>query len=269
MKNTSRHPRVPFIRRAKAVATVASVAATAVLASTASPVLADPLQVRQGQTITISDCFETEFTVTPVNAGTTAVVRTVLPTTCRIDFTASSTYLGLVTVSSAVDTYQVLVVGTKAKASGSFTPVVAPGPCIVISANSVVSFGDVELGGGPTKGNVAPSLTGCAPSSVTQDVLIAATAASNGQTFLSVEDPTGCVLSCPPPAAGFYRVTAFSSSFFRVHVPASSPTPVLDNQAGDFSDESAELYINLPSTLDLTFVGSRFTFDVTFTAVVD
>jgi len=36
MKTTSRHPRVPFIRRAKAMAAVAVVAATAVLATTSS-----------------------------------------------------------------------------------------------------------------------------------------------------------------------------------------------------------------------------------------
>jgi hypothetical protein len=270
MNDTSRHPRVPFIRRAKAMAAVAIVATSAVLASAASPASADPLQVRQGQTITIvPDCVETEFTVTPANAGTTAVVRTLLPTpTCRIDFTASSTYSGLVTVRSVLDEVQLIVVGEAAKASGSFTPVIAPGPCILVTANSVVSFGDVELGGGATQGNVAPTLAGCAPSSVTQDVLIGATAASNGQTTLSVETPTGCVLFCPPPAEGSYRVRASSRSFFTL-VVGPSPALVLDNQAGDFSNESAELFVSLPSTLAPTSVGSLFTFGVTFTAVVD
>ena len=239
--------------------------------ATASPAQAVPLQVRQGQTVTIvPDCIETEFTVAPAIAGTTAVVNTLLPQpACRIDFTASSTYSGPVTVSSLVDTVQLIVVGEAAKASGSFTPVVAPGPCIVITANSVVSFGDVELGGGSTQGNVAPTLAGCAPSSVTQDVLIGATAASNGQTSLSVEEPTGCVLFCPPPAAGSYRVPRPVVPVFALVVSASSPALVLDNQAGDFSNESTELFVSLPSTLAPTFVGSLFTFDVTFTAITN
>jgi hypothetical protein len=264
-------PPVPSLHGAKALAAIAALATAMVVAFTASPALAVPLQVRQGQTVTIvGDCIETEFTVTPAIAGTTAVVNTLLPQPgCRIDFTASSTYSGPVTVSSLVDTVQLIVVGEAAKASGSFTPVVAPGPCILITANSVVSFGDVELGGGSTQGNVAPTLAGCAPSSVTQDVLIGATAASNGQTSLSVEEPTGCVLVCPPPAAGSYRVRASSSSVFSSVVSASSPALVLDNQAGDFSNESTELFVSLPSTLAPTFVGSLFTFDVTFTAITN
>jgi hypothetical protein len=242
-----------------------------VVAFTAAPALAVPLQVRQGETITIvSDCFETEFTVSPANAGTTAVVNTFFPQPgCRIDFTASSTYSGPATVSSLVDTVELIVVGTAANARGSFTPVAAPGPCIVITANSVVSFGDVELGGSAQEGNVAPTLAGCAPSSVTQDVLIGASAASNGQSTLLVEEPTGCVLFCPPPAAGTYRVNASSSTAVSLVVSGSSPSTVLDNQAGDFVNESTSLFVRMPSTLEPSFVGSLFTFDVTFTAVVD
>ena len=40
------------------------------------------------------------------------------------------------------------VEGTSANASGSFVPVAAPGPCIVITANRIVPFGDVTVGGG-------------------------------------------------------------------------------------------------------------------------
>lgn len=262
---------VPVLRRAKSLGAIAALATAMVVAFTASPAQAVPLQVRQGQTITVvPDCIETEFTVTPALAGATAVVNTLLPQpACRIDFTASLTYSGPVTVSSLVDTVQLIVVGEAAKASGSFTPVVAPGPCVVIAANSVVSFGDVELGGLSQQGNVAPTLAGCAPSGVTQDVLISAAAASNGQTSLSVEEPTGCVLLCPPPTADSYRVSASSSSVNRLVVSALSPTLVLDNQAGDFSNESAELFVRLPTTLAPTAVGSLFTFDVTFTAVID
>ena len=259
---------VPRVPRMKTAATIAAFSLAAVVAMTAAPALAAPQQVRQGETVTIvGDCIETEFTVDPVTAGATSVVNTVLPQpSCRIDFTASSTYSGPVTVSSLVDTVQLVVVGPAANARGSFTPVVAPGPCIVITANSVVSFGDVELGGDSQPGDVAPVLAGCAPSSVTQDVLIAATAASNNQTTLSVEQPTGCVVFCPPPAAGSFRVRAPTTSFPRVLV-STSPTPVLVNRAGDFAGESAELLVRMPTTLAPTFVGSLFTFGVVFTAV--
>ncbi|MFZ4810717.1 MAG: hypothetical protein ACOYL9_05175 [Ilumatobacteraceae bacterium] len=153
MKTTSRHPRVPFIRRAKAMAAVAVVA---VLATTAAPALAatpppapPPTPVRQGQTITLfqvitEECVDENFGVVPSAAG--IVTEAVDGIDCRIQFTASSTYFGPVTVSNSKRTVQLEVTNKNASIGATFTPKAAPGPCIQIVSGATVPLGEIEIG---------------------------------------------------------------------------------------------------------------------------
>jgi hypothetical protein len=169
-----------------------------------------------------------------------------------------------VPLGSAVTTIQVQ--GTSANASGSFVPVAAPGPCIVITANSVVSFGDVELGG-PFKDTPAPpNVGGCAPNSVRQDVLVQTSDATNGPATLTPAcagggaTPATCI-----PAEGFFAVGILDDQL----IVGPTPTAWLDGFTGNFGVRAPQLAVKMPITLAPTFVGSLFTFDVTFTAVVD
>jgi hypothetical protein len=173
MNDTSRHPRVPFIRRAKAMAAVAIVTTTAVLASAASPALAAtpppppaPTPVRQGQTITLfqvimEECVADYFGVVPSVAGT--VSTAVDGSDCRIRFTASSTYLGPVTVSDDdIRTVQLEVTNKNASIGATFTPKAAPGPCIQIVSGANIDFGDVTIGGRSVESQTETQVQSCA-----------------------------------------------------------------------------------------------------------
>ena len=148
MNHTSRHQRVPFIRRAKAMATVAVVAATAVLASTTSPAFADPIRVGQGETVIVPSPCSESFSVDPSIAGTVSPSNN-LEDDCRLLFTASPTYSGLVSLHSfdfqITYEYEVTSIGS-ASIGATFTPTAAPGPCLEIVSGATISFGNVTPG---------------------------------------------------------------------------------------------------------------------------
>ncbi len=207
--------------------------------------------------------------VRPPEAGTATFVP-VQPgvVIALVEFTASATFSGIATVSwsATLGTLgnTVQVQGPQATASGSFTPVAAPGPCIVITSNPVVSFGDVTIGGDFTSTPAPPSVAGCSPTSVRQDVLVQTSSATNGPATL---DPAcgGATPATCIPADGFFAVGIPGDAL----IVGPTPSLWLDARAGDFPDQAAGLAVRMPPTLAPTFVGSVFTFDVTFTAVID
>jgi hypothetical protein len=215
----------------------------------------------------------TQIRVTPPEAGTAF-----LPALrCNVNFTASRTYVGPVTIdivipgSVDVEIPRTVVrapanfVKPTASASGSFTPVAPPpppGPCILVTANPVVSFGDVTLGGPYRDGDVEPTVAGCAEPSVIQDVLIQASSATNGQTTLETDTSCATPVACAP-GEGLFTVALPDDGL----VIRSTPSFWLDERSGNFPDESAGLAVKMPETLAPTSVGSIFTFDVVFTAI--
>jgi hypothetical protein len=126
------------------MATVAVVAATAVLASTSSPAFADPSQVRQGETIIFSHC-ESNWVVIPSNAGTIDIDNS--GPTCQTIFRVSRTYLGPFEVSGGFASYFLEVTNDGSASIGAtFTPTAAPGPCLQIVSGDSVNFGDITPG---------------------------------------------------------------------------------------------------------------------------
>lgn len=245
-------------RLAAAVAAVLVTAATAV--GSGQPAAAAVLTVRQGASIIIGATSNTDpFSVSPPEAGTVSNPSWVGNAT----FTASATFQGSATVCKSGPTcVDVLVVGGTAAAQGSFVPVAAPGPCVLITANRIVPFGDVELGGPFTTSPAVPNVAGCAPTSVRQDVLVQTSDAFNGLVTLSPAcagvTPATCV-----PAEGFYALGILDDTL----IVGPTPTAWLDAAAGDFATRAPQLAVRMPSILAPTFVGSLFTFDVVFTAV--
>ena len=252
------------------VAAVACVAAFAGMLGGGTTVFAADFTVQQGGSIRFYSGTATNVILEPSDAGTVSVIPELpgVPFSAAIEFTASASYSGVATVrydsvqlgSGAATTIQ--VEGTSATASGSFVPVAAPGPCIVITANRIVPFGDVTVGGDYKDTSAPPSVFGCAPHSVTQDILVQATNAQNGAINLSV-DSCSQVATCAP-GEGTFSVAILDAPL----VVRSSPSLWLDARPGD-AGAAPQLAVKMPATLAPTFVGSLFTFDVIFTAVVD
>ncbi|HSM66216.1 MAG TPA: hypothetical protein VK860_07920 [Ilumatobacteraceae bacterium] len=254
------------IRTRLGAALAALLVTAAVVVGAGQPAAAADFTVIQGQALELPT-FPTGdemATVDPVAAGTVEIVPG------SATFFASTTFVGsaevcVLGVMGGCWTIQFAVDGDDtASAQGSFVPVAAPGPCILLTANQVVSFGDVTLGGPFQVGNAAPTVAGCAEPSVIQDVLIEASSATNGETTLQTDtsclDPVDC-----NPGEGFYAVALPDDGL----VIRSSPSLWLFSRDGDFPDESATLAVKMPATLAPTSLGSIFTFDVIFTAVVD
>jgi hypothetical protein len=196
MKTTSRHPRVPFIRRAKAMA---AVAVAAVLATTASPALAatpppppPATPVRQLQTITLfqvttEECVAGDFGVVPSAAG--IVTTAVDGSGCRIQFTANSTYLGPVTVSDDDNrTVQLEVTNKNASIGATFIPKAAPGPCIKITYGANVDFGQITIGVPVNDGTKDTGVESCALTNMALQASVSP-ATSGGVTMRPVASP--------------------------------------------------------------------------------
>jgi len=215
--------------------------------------------------------------VIPAQAGTVAIGAN----GCGVRFTAARTAFGNVQViieqpgpGAPTNSFERWIirapanfVNPTASASGSFTPVAPPpppGPCILDTANPVVAFGDVTLGGPYRNGNVAPTVAGCAAPEVEQDVLVQASSATNGSTTLDTDTSCLAPVNCDP-TEGFYSV-ALPEFVITVR---SVPGLWRNAQPGNFTDQAVALAVKMPATLAPTFVGSVFTFDVTFTAVID
>jgi len=198
-----------------------------------------------------------------------------------VTFKASASYLGLATVTisrgaGSPTTFELNVVGGTAAASGSFVPVAAPGPCLLVTVNPIVDFGEITLGspGSAFKTTPAPpNIAGCAVGNVVQDVLISASNAQNGPTSLGV-DGCGTFLACVAgvPGTGSYAVavpsvTRITGETQKNLMVASAPSTLLTDESGAFSTVAVGLGVKLPSQLDQGALGTIFTFDVTFTAV--
>lgn len=265
---TSAHP-VSRARRAIALCAIATFAAAANVAFAPSPASAAPLhQLRQGETITLGGCpgcTPSGVRVDPPQAGTASLVQP--GASGDVSFTAAADYLGtafVTTTGLGTVFYEVMVVGNAATASGSFTPVAAPGPCIVITSNPVVPFGDVTIGGDFASTPAPPSVAGCAPTTVRQDVLVQTSNATNGAATLNPACAGATPATCIP-ADGFYAVGIPGDAL----IVGQTPSLWLNARSGDFPDQVAGLAVRMPPTLAPTFVGSVFTFDITFTAVTD
>ena len=236
----------------------------------ASTVLAADLTVKQGESVRFYSGDATNVTVEPSGAGTVTVIPALpgVPLSAAIEFTASASFSGVATVrydsvqlgTGVATTIQ--VEGTSANASGSFVPVAAPGPCLVITANAIVPFGDVTVGGGYKDTPAPPNVFGCAPQSVTQDILVQATNAQNGLINLAVDSCTQ-VATCAP-GEGTYSVAILDAPL----IVRSTPSVWLDARPGN-AGAAPQLAVKMPATLAPTFVGSLFTFDVVFTAVAN
>lgn len=245
-------------RLAGALAAVLVVAAIAIGSGQPAAAAANP--IRQGGSWLIAGLEDTaQITVSPPQGGTVSSI-----TGGAATFTASATFLGPVTVCWTLPAQCVEfdVVGNTAAASGSFVPVAAPGPCILITVNPVVSFGDVEIGG-PFKSTPAPpNVAGCAPNSVLQDVSVKTSNATSGLSTLTPtcvgQTPAGCTT-----VAGSYAVAILDDGL----VVGPTDTVWLAGYTGNFSVRAPQLAVKMPPTLAPTFLGSLFTFDVTFTAM--
>ena len=252
------------------VGIVACIVVVVAMIGGASTALAADLTVKQGESVRFYSGDATNVTVEPAGAGTVTVIPALpgVPLSAAIEFTASASFSGVATVrydsaqlgNGTFTTIQ--VEGTSANASGSFVPVAAPGPCLVITANPIVPFGDVTVGGGYKDTPAPPNVFGCAPQSVTQDILVQATNAQNGLINLAVDSCTQ-VATCAP-GEGTYSVAILDAPL----IVRSTPTVWLDARAGD-AGAAPQLAVKMPATLAPTFVGSLFTFDVVFTAVAN
>lgn len=249
---------------------VACLVAVAAMISGATTAFAADFTVQQGESVRFYFGTVTNVTLEPPEAGTVTVIPEIpgVPLSANVDFTASASFSGVATLRyDSVQfgnglTTTIQVEGPTASASGSFVPVAAPGPCIVITANPIVPFGDVTVGGDYKDTPAPPNVFGCAPQSVTQDILVQATNAQNGATNLAVDSCTQ-VATCTP-GQGTYSVAILDAPL----IIRSTPSLWLDARPGD-AGAAPQLAVKMPATLAPTFVGSLFTFDVTFTAVVN
>jgi hypothetical protein len=150
-------------------------------------------------------------------------------------------------------------------AQAQFIPTRAPGPCVRIETNRLVRFGAVELGGPVAQGDVAPVISGCADTRVTQDILVQAGAATDGTAVLAPAQRNTCVVmaDCPVPPTGTYRLAVADAVIDNV------PTLVFDGLPGAFPARDAPLELRLPAVVDSASVGALFSFPVTFLAVAD
>lgn len=249
--------------------------AVGLVTATASAGGADPLpntfQVVAGGSVEVCTNCQGGGSVTPSNAGTVATGQN-----NSLVFTASAGFSGTATVrATAYDmgtgqwtlvTLTVIVLpGDTATANGSFTPVAAPGPCLVITVNSTVDFGNVELGSGwsPVPPAV-PNIAGCTQSGVTQDVLVQAGDAQNGLGSLDVDGcaPPSTYLSCEP-AVGTFAVGVADRSL----VVGSTPSVLHEDLVGDFTTRTVDLTVSMPPSLPAGSAGTLFAFDVVLTAV--
>jgi hypothetical protein len=218
-----------------------------------------------------------QVTVDPPAAGTLSIG----PGRCGVRFIASNSYLGQFLFAiggipggggSQVTLYVVPrpagFTQPSGSASGSFTPVVPPpppGPCILVTSNPVVTFGDVTVGGPFENGDVTPTVAGCADSSIDQQVLVQTSNATNGSATLTPGcagvKPTACT-----PTAGSYAVALVNSAFVDDFVLRSAPTTWMASNRGAFPPTAASFAVKLPTSIDAPAVGTSFTFDITFTA---
>lgn len=241
-----------------------------VTASTAGA-QSNTFQVVAGGSVQVCTTCQGGGSVSPSSAGTV----TAGPTNSSV-FTASPGFSGTATITATsyemgtgqytLVTFTVIVLpGNTATANGSFTPVAAPGPCLVITVNSIVDFGNVELGGGwsPVPPAV-PNIAGCTQSQVTQDVLVQATDAQNGLGSLDVDGcaPPSTYLTCDP-AVGSFAVGVANRSL----VVGSTPGVLHDDLDGDFATRTVDLTVSMPPSLPAGSTGTLFAFDVILTAV--
>jgi hypothetical protein len=238
--------------------------------------------VVQGNTVDVfpsTICYppEAQVAVTPTDAGTARFGGS----RCGVRFTASTTYLGpfqlvVGTAQASGQTQTLYVVPRPAgftqptvRASGSFTPVTPPpppGPCILLTANTVVQFGDITVGGPFQNGDVAPTVSGCADPNIDQSVLVQTSSATNGSASLAPGCPGVEPATCTP-ATGEFAVALVNSTLVDDFVLRPTPTTWIASERGTFTARSADLAVKLPATVDAGAVGTSFSFDVTFTAV--
>jgi hypothetical protein len=211
MNHTSRHQRIPFIRRAKAMATVAVVTATAVLASTTSPAFAD--QIRQGETITIDWC-SSNWVVNPSNAGTIEIDNS--GSMCRSIFRASPTYLGPANLYDGdIGFFLEVTPDESASIGATFTPTAAPGPCLQIVSGDSVNFGDIT----PGQAVLSESLTDVQSCAVVDVTLTAAVSpATSGTTVWQPDREHGLLFQDLNPNSFAYQMNSLvdGTQFFSI-----------------------------------------------------
>lgn len=272
--STRAHPRVGAPRRALSIATAVVVIASAVLTLTSVPASAATTYVRQGETQGFIALLgrQGDVTVNPASAGTIAYDPV---DSSLFDFTASTSYLGDVTLTWTdlafqVQTRELVVIGDETSlASGSFIPVAAPGPCIVLT-NATVSFGEIAPQNAFVEGDVAPTLSGCAPENLRQDIYQTASDASNGTVTLDVDvDRTLCPtpVNCEVGAGTFAVKNGGAALGPNEAILGSTPVFVV-NVSGAVPSLSVPLFLKLPTALAPEALGSEFSFDVVFTATV-
>lgn len=249
--------------RSRLVALVVGV--VGLLTVVAPPARAADFSVDVGESVVVR--------TTPAPIGSISVSPSTLGTAVVIGNSLSftGTAVGVATVSWVEDGVQPVsatvevTAPTSASASGTFTPVGAPGPCLLLTAGASVSFGDVQVGGGPVAGDVNPTLQGCAPDSVTIDVFAQAGDATGVAGTLENTGDT-CTFSiggCTPTGASFLVGAA------GIALDDSVLAAVLFDRPGDFAATELELLLRLSGGIPSVLQGSPYTFDVTFTAVLD
>lgn len=125
-----------------ALAALLIIAAIAIGSS--QPATAAAVTVRQGETVVVGSASNTsQFTVSPPQAGTVSNPNWVGNAT----FTASATFVGPARVCLAGGAcVDVIVIGPRADVGATFTPRLAPGPCLQIVSGGTIGFGDVTVG---------------------------------------------------------------------------------------------------------------------------
>jgi hypothetical protein len=153
--------------------------------------------------------------------------------------------------------------------NGTFTPVAAPGPCIVLTAPGPVTFGDVQIGGDFVSGFVLPGLEGCADPSVRQRINASSTSATAaGGAEIALVNETLCpdFTSCAP--LGSTMAIAAGGTVLRgaqTPIGLFNSTPE-ESQAGDFPFTNVQFDLKLSPEIPVGSLGETFSFTVTFLA---
>jgi hypothetical protein len=138
--------------------------------------------------------------------------------------------------------------GSSTQFLATFTPVAAPGPCVVLSATTA-SFGNVELGGSWTVMPNPPTLSGC--STIRQDVLMGASPVyETGSTAPFLQHALCSVYTSCAPAANQVALGLPATERIVPQLPARAVA--LSDLAGGFAATPIALALRLPSQIPAT-----------------
>ena len=219
------------------------------------------LPVGQGQSITVGSLLGGETaTVDPPDAGTLRF-EGIPGDFVTVDFTASTTYLGPVTIRWTNLVGESLaapfvVSGDNSSAQATFTPRPAPGPCILIRDGSTIDFGDVTVGDTEVA-STRTDIVNCAPFGLRIFSSVSTATSGTGPSAITWEPVLG--------AAGPNQFT------YGVGQSAPPFTPIDDAFAVDVGGIPTASIRSFDHQLDVgsgstTGVGSPFNATVTFLA---